>query len=148
MHDRWFPVQTQQSTCVQFWKTAAHNLVIIPTITHTKCMIGGFPFKRSKVLGTVWHPNIHVKYCLIKRILTKFKRYSNVISTSLSRKTLHCNSAGGSTTSFICSSTAIIIYYPFVLQNILLCSLNLRWYLWKFVCCINLFLKSLPLNTT
>ena len=24
--------------CVQFWKTAAHNLEIIPMITHTKCV--------------------------------------------------------------------------------------------------------------
>jgi len=30
-------------------------------------MIGGFPFKCSKILGAVWRPNIHVKYCLIRR---------------------------------------------------------------------------------
>jgi len=30
-------------------------------------MIGGFPSKHSKVLGAVWCPNIHVKYCLIRR---------------------------------------------------------------------------------
>jgi len=78
---------------------------------------------------------------LIKRrlnvILTKFKRYSNVISTSPSPKTCHWDSPGGGTASVVLSFYRhyllfIIIYHPFTLQIVRLRSLDLRRYLWKF----------------
>jgi len=58
---------------------------------------------------------------------------------SLTRKTLHWNSAVGSTACFILLFYCyyllfIIIYYPFTLQIVLLRSLNLRWYLGNFAC--------------
>jgi len=52
---------------------------------------------------------------LIKRrlnvILTKFKRYSNVISTSPSPKTCHWDSPGGDTASVVLPPLSIIYYF-------------------------------------
>jgi len=87
---------------------------------------------------------------LIKRrlnvILTKFKRYSYVISTSPSPKTLHWNSPGGGIASFVLSfyrhyPLFIIIFYPFTLQIVLLRSIDLRRYSGKFCALYKSFSK-------